>query len=171
MKWCKKWHFSKQFCFWTHVQNVFFAPQNIGLVRNHFWPTEGSSIVQKKCHFFGQFQTKTVIVQSVNSSNSFIWCFSGSIVTWIENLYSFNASKDIISLQKYSKLSFSSFESFRFDLVSFLYLTVFWIEPRFRFRKLKIPRFFLREVSYSSYLGWTKGLAGNSKSIYKVCWS
>ena len=152
-------------------KKCFLLPKILDLSETIFDLQKDQALYRKKGHFFGQFQTKTVIVQSVNSSNSFIWCFSGSIVTWIENLYSFNASKDIISLQKYSKLSFSSFESFRFDLVSFLYLTVFWIEPRFRSRKLKIPRFFLREVSYSSYLGWTKGLAGNSKSIYKVCWS
>ena len=155
---------------WT--KSVFGSPNYCTCPKPFLDLIKDQALYGKKGNFFGQFQTKTVIVQSVNSSNSFIWCFSGSIVTWIENLYSFNASKDIISLQKFSKLSFfSSFESFRFDLVSFLYLTVFWIEPRFWSRKLKIPRFFLRKVSHSSYLGWTKGLAGNSKSIYEVCWS
>ena len=37
LKWCKKWHFSTQFCFWTHEQKVFLAPLIIVLVRNHFW--------------------------------------------------------------------------------------------------------------------------------------
>ena len=40
-------------------------------------------------------------------------------------------------------------------------------------RRYQIPlkSRFLREVSPSSYLGRTQGLAGNSKSIYEVCWS
>ena len=86
---------------WKHyisLRNFAFGPmfKNIGLVRNRFWPTEGLGIVRTKDNFFWQFQTKTVIVQSVNSSNSFIWCFSGSIVTWIENL----------SLSMHQKISF-----------------------------------------------------------------